>query len=1155
MKNNVWLVAALLLILTKNVSGLSQDVIDSTSLCGTYTTKPSCAANKYCNWFDAGSECTIRVRCEQASTAAQCNALSTDICVWSLGNCLEKCYFSLCNPMECGMRNTPIGTWCVDLRLPAEDTMCIGGTWDIGRRKCVCTGGHTGTQCEECEGPYDGGPFGKCSTCFGDNSTGTCEDCDATSCSSAATSFSNGNLTHPGCQCGCLPQYTGAKCDACAGGKAGFPNCVNCDNLHCSGLSQTPPVVIGNSCVCDCPPQYGGSQCEQCAPGRFNHPTCSQCDDDYCNQKSASAPQVVSDSCVCDCQTSFAGLQCERCDNGYNYPACADCDQAFCSNNAKSTPIMHPITQVCDCDCNNGIGGSRCERCSFNRINYPTCTKCTTQVHCSANAILAVASSPTECLCLCKEGFTGAACDSCDVGYKNYPACDPDCTVAIFCHGNAVSAVRPTTNTCDCDCFPKYEGNRCEKCKSDLVYWPTCRECDITMDCAGKASAVTPITNQTGCSCVCDNQWDPLTNCSTCPSTFGGIHCDQCAAGYFGTPPLCTKCDSNVHCNSRSVSVSVNSMNTGCSCMCIFGWNGDSCENCPSVYNKTTCASCSSENVSPYPDCLPLATAVVAVTMSPPSLAPEGCDVSVCDSNQTAFVNNVTCECTCKPQYAGLLCDVNCGSECLNGGVRLTNGTSVCRCECTSEWTGLNCEIPPKIVKLNPVNVFAGAAAIPQEVASVNIGSTSGARLKVISALCGAEDDILDPEIAPLKFKIGSSDHAIYIGGIVGDIIVMVSPILIHFIAVLMRMRSTAAHERSFKIACADMRFPYLSLFFVIFMYHGMATCGLKLSIFGSAGGKSIGISSLFIFNFGFLALIGVQNRRLIGEVKFHKKENVTMLSRYFFGPGEWVSASKSRRVHRWGLLFEMYRPGFTWFLIFECMILLVITVVQVIEADRMPVCRNLAVLLSAMFSLFALVILIFHPWASSFDNQGNFLILSLEAIACGFLARGFETGDRSHWGFDYSEQLLLIVSYITVIKGFIDPLLLLYVEWSRRSVVQTDFNIARDEHKPHELATFETPFGDDVMEDSFMYYAQNECNDPSDWKSVESQISDPRIGVGYPPSIQARKLSSDTFSIRSPLSATRSSLLNINTTTSGGTQRLCSYPLLERLKEVEISL
>ena len=950
---------------------------------------------------------------------------------------------------------------------------------------------------------------------------------------------------------------------------------VNCNDVH----TFTP--LVGNTMYCisrgtynnitrkcdcqgesyldqcqGCPDQYDASEsCSICVTQKYDSGnTCRLCDvnlDCSNHAHSVSSGTATSPGCNCNCSAGFTGNTCSSCDTGYFGTNCTACDNAYCNNHVKlgNVPqVRNGGITTCDCNCADEYSGPRCNTCENNHIDYPNCVRCDLGIHCNGNAgsVISTASN-SKCSCSCTSGYTGDACDICDTNYVRDPSLPGikcrQCSVVTDCNNRATSVIQQG-NSCVCSCRnkwdpadncvscnPPYAGTDCDTCMPGHINYPNCTLCTLN-DCNNRASSVTSNANKCMCSCV--GNWNG-ESCDNCPIPLGGSQCE---------------CSVESHCGGtnraiESNTVTVNNVSS-CSCVCSGNWQGTNCSECPHPYSGSNCSECARGRVN-YPTC-------------------DICDISICEQHRNPLTMRIRrngsepeCQCVykddvtaCAAPFYTSSCEacslpIHCTGDAYAVEVDEDDPNS-CLCQCRN--ASQSCqrgESTASPVSINPINVFESKGSVPVGiVASGSIGGTSVARLKAISALCGKEDDVLDPEVDPLKLKVGNSKYAAYTGGVLGNCVFVLSPIIVHLTAVLIRTRYPNRVE--FNEAAADLRFPYISLFFVIFMFHGMATCGLKLLIFGGAGEKVLGVSVLLSFNIGFLVLIVAKTRSLSKDVTYFDRAGTTLVSRYFFGNGEWVSATQKRQVHRWGLLFEMYRPGFTWFLICECIVLLTITVVQVSEASRMLSCRNLAGLLVALFGGLTLVIMYFGPWACRFDNHGNGLILGLETVACGFLVRGFSTEDRSDMGFTYASNILIVVSYLTVAKGFIDPFLLLYVEWTRRSTIQDNYNdVCHTEEKCQQLEVT-----DELLEDDdFVQYPLPEfemtvksCVDFNDPICNEGGKSTPSLT-----NIRSAPTPEVTFQrIASPLSAKNSAAVrNLNSSTRESLLRIASYPLLEK--------
>ena len=1194
------------LVLVLTLCGISLGYTDK---CARITTVSACRLSRWCFWAP-NNVCAPILQCENVVVGVppvrtNCDKFSS--CRWD--NTKRECV-NPCIPYNTlsSCSNSPYGSQCrwyfhlcfshyKITPVNGETDYCMSrGTYNSAISRCDCRGESYLDQCQGCPDQYDASE--SCSICVTQkyDSGNTCRLCDVNlDCSNHAHSVSSGTAASPGCNCNCFASHFGTSCTAC-------------DNAYCNNhvkLGNVPQVRNGSitTCDCNCADEYSGPRCNTCANNHIDYPNCVRCDlGIHCNGNAGSVMSTASNSkCSCSCTSGYTGDACDICDTNYvrdpSLPGikCRQCSVVTDCNNRATSVIQQGNSCVCSCrnkwdpadncvSCNPPYAGTDCDTCMPSHINYPNCTLCTLN-DCNNRASSVTSNANKDgCSCNCTGQWVGNICDDCPVIFEQtmcsscaavsaspYPVCT-GCTIDSHCGGSqrASSVTMSNMQTCDCTCIFPWTGQRCQVCPIpfsgtscdscadgyiQVVASPlTCELCDILKHCTPSQTASVHSNRSTDkCMCSCVGNWNG-ESCDNCPIPLGGSQCE---------------CSVESHCGGtnraiESKTVTVNNVSS-CSCVCSGNWQGTNCsecahpysgsncnahvsvrETCPLQFTGANCSECARGRVN-YPTC-------------------DICDISICEQHRNPLTMRIRrngsepeCQCVykddvtaCAAPFYTSSCEacslpIHCTGDAYAVEVDEDDPNS-CLCQCRN--ASQSCqrgESTASPVSINPINVFESKGSVPVGiVASGSIGGTSVARLKAISALCGKEDDVLDPEVDPLKLKVGNSKYAAYTGGVLGNCVFVLSPIIVHLTAVLIRTRYPNRVE--FNEAAADLRFPYISLFFVIFMFHGMATCGLKLLIFGGAGEKVLGVSVLLSFNIGFLVLIVAKTRSLSKDVTYFDRAGTTLVSRYFFGNGEWVSATQKRQVHRWGLLFEMYRPGFTWFLICECIVLLTITVVQVSEASRMLSCRNLAGLLVALFGGLTLVIMYFGPWACRFDNHGNGLILGLETVACGFLVRGFSTEDRSDMGFTYASNILIVVSYLTVAKGFIDPFLLLYVEWTRRSTIQDNYNdVCHTEEKCQQLEVT-----DELLEDDdFVQYPLPEfemtvksCVDFNDPICNEGGKSTPSLT-----NIRSARTPEVTFQrIASPLSATNSAAArNLNSSTRESLLRIASYPLLEK--------
>ena len=424
------------------------------------------------------------------------------------------------------------------------------------------------------------------------------------------------------CVCACDEGHVGNDCSVCSDSHKsdGMGGCVPRCTLaaSCNGKGVTVSWVSGDNCKCTCenkwtgdacetcPSPFAGAACNECLAGYINFPDCTQCTSDaHC---SSNAKAVTDDgarkSCVCDCAAGWDGVACETCPAPYE--------------------------------------GTACDTCMTGRINFPTCTECTSAVHCNGHAASVTNdAAKAVCVCTCTTGIEGAQCDTCAEGYiKPFPACTK-CDTTTHCSAHADSVTDDgNRDSCTCSCRNQWTGDSCEtcpakfggadcdECTSGSINYPTCTACTAAASCSGHAKSVATDAKQTTCVCDCAGQFTGDT-CNTCPSPFTGTACDKCMSGRI-TYPTCTQCTNADHCNGKAQSVDDDGANAKCVCACKTGYDGDSCGVCASGYIG-------------YPSCVKCTTA------------------DHCNGNADSVSSDASgakCVCHCSNDWSGDSCDV-----------------------------------------------------------------------------------------------------------------------------------------------------------------------------------------------------------------------------------------------------------------------------------------------------------------------------------------------------------------------------------------------------------------------------------------------------------------------------------------------------------------
>ncbi|XP_050425592.1 laminin subunit alpha-1 isoform X2 [Adelges cooleyi] len=164
-----------------------------------------------------------------------------------------------------------------------KSSLDLYGTYSGGGVCVNCSKHTTGINCERCETgwyrpldiePDDPEPCLPCE-CHPEGSDGTCV-------SSKDTGIG---------LCDCFKGFAGDKCDECAPGYSGFPDCEPC---ACDERGiKTPPLTCDSQC--DCKDRVNGNKCDRCKPGYFNLNASNPegCDKCFCSGVSTTCDNAV----------------------------------------------------------------------------------------------------------------------------------------------------------------------------------------------------------------------------------------------------------------------------------------------------------------------------------------------------------------------------------------------------------------------------------------------------------------------------------------------------------------------------------------------------------------------------------------------------------------------------------------------------------------------------------------------------------------------------------------------------------------------------------------------------------------------------------------------------------------------------------------------
>ena len=730
----------------------------------TYPTCRECTVNDDCS----GHASAVTDDGTRATCACTCEKWTGDKCE----TCPIRYKQGSCDACSVGYITYPQCLQCSLAKHCNSHASAVTSSADHSKCDCTCTSKFTGDTCN------------KCSTnriIYPD-----CAECTIpASCNGHATAV-KANVPQTACICTCSPPWIGDKCQtcppnfkqstcaSCAVGYVNYPACAQCTSTdHCNGNARAVTSNADNTqCVCTCKTGFTGATCNKCDTNYIGYPSCTKCTTTkHC---SSHADAVVSNAdntkCVCTCSQKWTGDKCETCPPTYDqtggfctcanqwtgakceicppkfggtdcnkcaadriqYPACTECTAADSCNGKASSVQPNPDQTACVCGCSDHWTGAQCDvcptqfkqdtcdACATGYITLPTCTQCTSGVHCNGHASSVTSNADnTQCVCTCKAGYTGATCNKCDTNYIGFPSCTK-CTTAKHCNRNAKAVTSNADNTeCDCTCADKWTGKTCDvcpamfdasfdckNCAAGRVAYPTCRECTVADDCSGHATSTTDDSNRVACVCTCKDSWTG-TKCETCPPKYAAP-CNVCAAGHIDYP-TCTECTSAKHCKNRATAVRSDATKKNCVCTCKNQWKGATCNECdPKFDSKDDCNSCAAGHIGTPPTCTK-------------------CDVAThCNSHASAVTDNMrtTCVCTCRNQWdpatACKVCPAQFGGadcdECAAGFIGYPNcvkctaeahcsshapastpndAKTKCTCKCSDQWTSDDCSTCP----------------------------------------------------------------------------------------------------------------------------------------------------------------------------------------------------------------------------------------------------------------------------------------------------------------------------------------------------------------------------------------------------------------------------------------------------------------------------
>ncbi|XP_075032849.1 laminin subunit alpha-5 isoform X1 [Mixophyes fleayi] len=170
-----------------------------------------------------------------------------------------------------------------------HETGALGTVCEPYGGQCSCRPNVIGRDCSHCATGFWGFPH--------------CRPCD---CGSRLCDEVTG-------QCICPPRTVKPECTVCQPQTFGCHALVGCEECDCSEIglqNKTQPGCDAQTGQCTCKPNIMGRRCEKCAPGFYGYPNCKPCS---CNRAGTEAKICDPTTGQCLCKENVEGPNCDHC--------------------------------------------------------------------------------------------------------------------------------------------------------------------------------------------------------------------------------------------------------------------------------------------------------------------------------------------------------------------------------------------------------------------------------------------------------------------------------------------------------------------------------------------------------------------------------------------------------------------------------------------------------------------------------------------------------------------------------------------------------------------------------------------------------------------------------------------------------------------------
>ena len=326
-------------------------------------------------------------------------------------------------------------------------------------------------------------------------------------------------------------------------------------------------------------------------------------------------------------------------------------------------------------------------------------------------------------------------------------------------------------------------------------------------------------------------------------------------------------------------------------------------------------------------------------------------------------------------------------------------------------------------------------------------GASTASRLNVLSSFSCLVDDVDLEEGEKLDFTFHPTGVSLTFGGsargyITGALIM--NPLLMVGMAFLLVLVAAVAHfslKTPWRYAFGHLRTPGVLYIPYLFLLQGTSLVAARALFYpkGSILTATVGGVILVLCLTSPLVLylkvlrkvsgtsIQVPDPRLVLTSDLDSDESVKQLTgkkaslyRFVFGSTVWVSReAEFRFAERYGIVFEVYKEGKTWFAIFEPSVMLVLSLFSAWQpGNNELLCNFRNALLCLLFLVFMMVVLFARPFSAPMDNLLASLVSTMVFLAILFMTvRIWSHQSQDSTLSDLAAWFLLLAAIVVLVK------------------------------------------------------------------------------------------------------------------------------------------